>query len=639
MPLLGFQKPAHAACLRHIHKQERVKWNILPDGKSIDIHPPLVVSASVSSGKSVLIAEIAKAVKDAAQINNRQCRVLVLQRQSELGEQNSEAGWAIGLNNSVYAASLRRKSVHYDVVYATEKTVANALNKEFDEWHPHLVLIDECHMVNYLERQTQFASILLHFYLKNPSMRVIGYTGSPFRDMELIIGDYWRSFAKIEPGEDGYPEDGQGNGIVSTEFMIANGLVVPPMFGWPDEEEANSYDFSHLKTKSGSWDFDEEALNAATSDIDKLMRIMAEVIERTKDRGGVLIFGSTHKHLHQIKAVMMALGVPEDQIGSITDKTGEKERRGILDRARAGKCKFVLNVGVLTTGINIPWWDTCVFLRPIGSIVLLIQAIGRVLRLLLEGGMSILDFDSMSVEERLAIIAASPKPNALIMDYGGVFDRLRDQYENPLLEQAEKEHATRKNELIECPACHEMNSMYARRCIGVSGGRRCEYFFQSKRCPDCGTKNDIVARACRDCGRQLIDPNEALSGKHYTDTELTPVLSMTLEAGSNGKLMVKYVLSDGREPYEIYYPSAGNNIEVNKRIYYNNLVKMHITSPAYRAKARNFKASHAVAMAGAFSTPSHIAARWNEKTNKWNIGRKSFKSATQGVSGVVEDDE
>lgn len=643
MPLLGFQLPVHAACMRHLRKKETVKWPIFEQGKPLEIHPPLVVNASVSAGKSVLIAELAKAVKESANARGNKCRVLVIQRQGELCAQNSEASWNAGLENSVYSASLSRKSVYYDVIFSTEGTCARALDKEFKTWHPHVILVDECHMVNFQDANTQFASILIHFYRMNPNLRVVGYTGSPYRDQESILGDYWRSYAEIKEDDPDYPVGGVGTGLITTEFMIASGWVVQPVFGWPEEEGENDYsvEFSKLQTKNGSWEYDEAELDAATSDLDKLTRILAEVIRRSAERNSVLIFGATHKHLKQIEVVLKALGVPPDQIGSITEKTGEKERRSILERAKSGLCKYTLNVGVLTTGINNPRWDVLVYLRPIGSLVLLIQSIGRVLRLMLdENGPGMVEMNSMTTEERLALIAASPKPNALILDYAGVLDRLGALYENPILEQAQKEHSARKGDLIECPACHEMNSMYARRCIGVTGGQRCEHFFQSKRCPDCQTENDIVARQCRCCGRQLIDPNEPLTGKHYTEAELVPVVSMKLTAGSGGKLMVRYVLSDGREPMLVFYPNAGRNeqsIKVNTKVWWNGMVVPHIPPGPFRNQAYRMKAETAAKNAAIFNVPTHVAARFNEKTGKWIIGRRRFRSGSE-VEVVSDDD-
>ena len=129
---------------------------------------------------------------------------------------------------------------------------------------------------------------------------------------------------------------------------------------------------------------------------------------------GVLIFAATQRHTGQVAKALGMLGVSESDIGVIIDSTGDKERSSILERAKAGNCKYVINVGVLTTGVNVPRWDTLVFLRPICSLVLLIQAIGRVLRLLFgEGAPGMVERDSLSAEERHALIAGSEKPFSL----------------------------------------------------------------------------------------------------------------------------------------------------------------------------------------------------------------------------------
>lgn len=619
--LLSFQKPAAAAVMRHIRTAKTIKWN------GIEIHPPVVLNASVSSGKSVMAAEIAKAVRDMGNAKGNKVRVLVMQRQGELAEQNSQAAWDIGLDNSAYSASLGRKSVHFDVVYATEGTIARALDKEFgkDGWHPDLILIDECHHVNFNEPETQFMKCLIHFYCMKPKLRVCGLTGSPFRDIESIIGDYWSGFASMPANDSDYPIGGIGDGQISTEFMLDQGWITPIQFGWPAHADEDAYDFSHIDTNSGSWEFNEAQLDEVTADDAKLLRIMAEVVERSKDRLGVLLFAATKKHTVKVHNALRTLGVPEADIGVVIDDTPEKERGDILERAKHRKCKYVINVGVLTTGINVPLWDTLVFLRPIGSLVLLIQAIGRVLRLLIdEGTPGMVERDSLTVEERFALIAASEKPFSLLLDYAGVMDRLGHLYENPILEKAEKERAKQANELIECPVCGTENSIHARRCIGQAhNGERCDHFWQSKLCPNCTTKNDIVARECRCCHRELINPNEKLTGKHYSDTELTPVVSMKLEAKANGLLIVRYLLSDGREPVQFFHPNAGKNVTVNTRIWYNNFVKYHVQSGPWVNKARGMRAPAIEKMASMFSVPTHISAR--ENNGKWTIGRRLFR--------------
>lgn len=650
MPLLEFQSPSVTATARHFRTRQTVRWG------ERDIHPPIVVNASVSSGKSVMIAELAKAVRDAALQREKPATVLVLviQRQGELCSQNSDAAWSIGLNNSVFSASCGgRKSTHYQVVYATEGTLARALDSyrfsaytpeeialtpdqraRLNKFHPDLILVDECHQAPFEQEDSQYMRVLQHFYDCKPHVRLAGFTGSPFRDIESIIGStekhLWRSFASIEPGEDGYPEGAVGNGVISTEFMIQEGWVVPPVFGWPDDDD-KAYDFSHLEAVG--WSYDEDELDAATSDRETCLAICSDVIEKAASRKGVLVFAATQRHARMIAAAFKLLGVPEETVGVITDKTPAKDRRRILDGAKTGEIKYTINVAVLTTGVNVPWWDTLVFMRPIGSLVLLIQAIGRVLRLLIEDGdvpmLERSNLCGMSAADRLALIAASNKPDALVLDYAGVMDKLGDLYENPILEQAELEKAKKEGlDLIECPECATMNSPHARRCIGQPRKHfgimdRCEHFWHYRECPSCQTKNDQVARECRnqECRRMLIDPNAALSGKHYVEGESIPVRAMKVEAGNGGKLAIRYELSDGRCPVEIYWPQAGKQKALNSRIW-KGFVKTLPISERDRFRLGSMKASTIMENLELLPVPVEISAR--EKGGRWVVGRRKF---------------
>lgn len=657
MALLEHQLPAVAACAKHFRTRQTVKW------LDMDIHPPIVVNASVSSGKSVMIAELAKSVKDAALSKGKPVTVyvLVIQRQGELCDQNSQAAWDIGLSNSVYSASCGgRKSTHYSVVYATEGTLARALDNykfspytneeqsfsierkaQLGKFYPDLILIDESHQVPFDDCETQYIKIIRHFYQCKPHLRVAGFTGSPFRDTQSIIGTtsehFWRSFACIEPGEDGYPAGGVGNGIISTEFMIEQGWVVQPVFGFPDSSETE-YDFSHLSPNG--WEYDEAELDEATSDRETCLAICADVIDKARNRKGVLLFAATQRHARMISAAFKMLGVSEDEVGVITDKTSTKDRRKIIEDAKTGAVKYTINVNVLTTGVNVPWWDTLVFMRPIGSLVLLIQAIGRVLRLLiLDGDVPMIERSArygMTAEDRLALIAASQKPDALIMDYAGVMETLGHLYDNPVLEQADLQKAKKGNlDLIECPDCHTMNSPHARRCIGKPQQHlgimdRCEHFWSFRECPSCGTKNDQVARECRNstCRRMLIDPNANLVRKHYTDAELVPVRAMKIESGKGGKITIRYELSDGRMPVEIFWPSAGQQKSLNTRIWKGFVNRLPIDQKD-KYRLGSMKADTIMQNMGLIPVPLELCARQNKK-GKWLIGNIKWSNVESG---------
>lgn len=653
MPLLSFQKPAVTALCKHFRSRETAKFG------DRDIHPPIIVNASVSSGKSVMLAECAKSIKDAALAKEKPATVfiMIIQRQGLLAQQNSDAAWEINLNNSIFSASCgNKKSTHFQVVYATEGSIARALDQyRFSPWtedelnktpewraqarkfHPDLILIDEGHQVPFENPEAQYMKVLMHFYDCKPRMRLACMTGSPFRGITSIVGDtpqhLWKKVASIEPGDPDYPEGGVGNGIISTEFMIDQGWVVAPQFGYPDDED-NHYDFSHLSTET--WDYPEHELDAAVSDKELCLAICADFIRKSKDRGGVVIFAATQRHTRQIAAAMKLLGVDPEQIGVIVDSTTQKEQTRILTAAKAGKLKYVINVAVLTTGVNVQWWDTEVLMRPIAAIVLLIQAIGRILRLLIENGeIGMVERDALTAEMRKALIAASSKPDALVLDYAGVMDTLGALYENPVLEMAELEKAKKEGkELIECPKCmadhgiQTMNSPNARRCIGMTGtdpmtgaAQRCDHFWHFRLCPGCGSQNDQVARGCRICGRLLIDPNAALNGKHYNDGESIPVRSMKAGHGSGGKLWFRYELSTGDTPIEIFYPHAGANKKVNNIIWGKFVDGLPIDRPA-KIRLRAMKAETVMENIELIPVPVEVSAR--KKGEKWTVGRRKY---------------
>lgn|GEM_PF-1599207 len=646
MPLLSFQKPAVTALCRHFRSRETTKF------LDRDVHPPIIVSASVSSGKSVMLAECAKAVQDAkaerdaaAGKDHAPICILVIQRQSLLCSQNSDAAWQASVKNSVFSAALNRKSTAFKVVYATEGSIARALTQyRFSPWteeeklrhpnwkaaagkfHPDLILIDEVHQVPFEAEDSQYMKTLLHFYDIKPHLRLAGMTGSPFRGISSIVGNtpqhLWKKVASIEPGDPDYPEGGVGNGIISTEFMVDQGWVVAPQFGFPDDQDTH-YDFSHLSTET--WDYPEHELDAAVSDKELCLAICADFIRKSKDRGGVVIFAATQRHTRQIAAAMKLLGVDPEQIGVIIDKTTQKEQTRILTAAKDGKLKYVINVAVLTTGVNVQWWDTEVLMRPIAAIVLLIQAIGRILRLLIEDGeMGMVERDALTAELRKMLIAASSKPDALVLDYAGVMDTLGALYENPVLEMAELEKAKKEGkDLIECQKCLTMNSPNARRCIGRdASGERCEHFWHFRLCPGCMTQNDQVARECRSCKRMLIDPNAALNNKHYVDGESIPVRSMKAGHGSGGKLWFRYELSTGDTPMEIFYPHAGENKKVNNIIWGKFVDALPIDQRS-RLRLRAMKAETVMENIDLIPVPAELSAR--KKGSRWTIGRRRYQ--------------
>lgn len=584
---------------------------------------PAYIDASVGAGKTINIGMLAK------HISSKGGTVLVLARQGELIEQNSDDAWLMDCKNSTFSASLGTKSTHFPVVMGTEGTVCRALFKQLLDFKPDAVLIDECHMVDWEdcleeEPESQYGKILKVMKERNPRLRVIGYTGSPFRGTEPIRGPFWKKELIS----------------IGTDYLCDRGFLVPQTFGFGHDDVG--YDLSDYEplSEDGTNDFtaaqlkkmEEQILSNPTA----THKIMREVIERTKDRNGVLITCAGKKH-----CLEAAQALPEGSFGIVTDSTKKSERRQILSDAKKGKIKYVLQVGCLTTGVNVPPWDTIVILRRIGSLTLLIQLIGRGLRLLKD------EHESLGMK----------KSDCLILDYSDTMHSMGELYYNPILEEAQLEEAKQKKKaLIKCDLCGTMNSATARRCMGPKinahfinfrtcsshyisqwlhdqkwrkwtsrdllppwvPDSRCENFYQSKECHHCGEMNDTAARTCRRCKKFLINPNDKLNNNAYRDSDFVRVTKMFVGISRDQKkIIVTYYLENGEKAKELFTLVNGQKFHYTL---WKTFVHTHVLSPDLRAKIlklhlpvqiMNFQA--------AFVPPMYITHRKNDKG--WDIIR------------------
>lgn len=609
-----YQLPAHIATIEHCRKkfdEDELKQGIWQPPWN---HQPAVIDMSVGAGKTISIGALAKHISD------RGGKVLALARQGELIEQNSADAWAMGCKCSIFSASLNQKSTAFNVVMGTEGTVSNYLHTTFGyaidrdgnrikgddgrdvpKWKPDAILIDECHHVDWQdlikkfedpkhETKNQYTLILHHFITMNPDVRIIGYTGSPFRGRTDIIDRFW--------GKKLYE--------VGTMQLVELGYLVPPVFGFGDDE--HKYDLHEWKPEGGdgAHDFSSKELQAMQrkilKDKTRTQVIMEEVIERTSSDGGVLITCAGHKHCEQVAECL-----PDGSWGIITDKTSTKERRRILTGAKDGSIKYVIQVGCLTTGVNVPWWRFCVILRRIGSLTLLVQLIGRVLRTL----------KPEQIESGLI------KDDAVILDYTDTMESMGDIYDHPLLERALTTKARDERKTQPCPVCDTPNSQYAVRCVGqseTSEDGRCEHFFSFAMCQGCQTMNAPSAQSCRKCGAQMIDPNQKLLNKAYSDADYKPVESMDFEQNKSGTLSVRFNLANTVEKngiespevaVEYYDPTSTEKQKVGR---WYAFVRAHVNCVRMQRAVMGMRSVPEIIRSKAiFDKPTHITHRVNEK--------------------------
>lgn len=638
---------------------------------------PFYVKASVSAGKTIIIAMVS------SQCKKMNLPMMVLARQAEIVQQDHDEIKAMGVPNSVYCAGLNTKSCYFPIVVGSEGTVAGGLFKALGDYVPAVIGIDECHQVDWMDLyeaiegnetyeqmktekgepmrddngilivgsngkymlgtgRTQYTIIIVELMRRcrekyRRELRIFGLTGSEFRNVTPILVE-----DKRQPG---FWRDQITN--IDTNYLIEFGSVVTTIFG---DNHGLKYDLSMFEAGSqdGVQDYSREELRAMEKKIREsssmTQKIMQMVAVEAQKRNAVLITCAGKKHCEEAAAALP----PGSTYAIITDDTTAKKRQAILQDVMQGKIKYTFQVMALTTGVNVPLWDFSVLLRKIGSLTLLIQLLGRGMRLL----------------KKWHIEAGYHKQDHLVWDFAGTLDELGQLYFDPILEQAQYQNRNRTGKNPKhCEVCGSENSFYARRCIGqvivdkirilpgkISGAvkygkfspkkQRCEYFWSSKRCDDqydektkvklkegCGAENDPAARECRVCGQTLIDPNLKLTGKMYTKNDWYDVVNFEVGLTRNqAGVIYTYTLRDRDgemfRAYEKFFPESDQ--KVCHTIFKTKGILPHVADPKmvkYFLSCRSAK--KVVGYAHHIMAPLRVTHRRNAKKEDI-ISRKDF---------------
>lgn len=94
-----------------------------------------------------------------------------------------------------------------------------------------------------------------------------------------------------------------------------------------------------------------------------------------KENKKILVFTCGISHNKIIKTILSDLNIHCETVDANT-----KDRARIIDEFKNKDLNILLNFGVLTTGFDAPKTDVCVIARPVESIVMYSQMVGRVLR-------------------------------------------------------------------------------------------------------------------------------------------------------------------------------------------------------------------------------------------------------------------
>ena len=324
---------------------------------------PCILEAATGAGKSHIIAEISKLIH---QRSGK--RILNLAPSGILVEQNYKKYLATGNYASMFSASVGQKSTKHPVVFGTPGTVKNRISRFQNDLAA--IIIDEAHGLT-----PTVLSIVDAVKDCNPNLRVIGLSATPYRMNEGFIyeiGPNNRSVDKEQRLDHTFFKKCVYQ--IRARTLIDMGYLTNPTIG---SIGAENYQTMGM-TLNNAGNFNKDDIDRAYHGHGrKTAAIVMDVVEKSRDRRGVIIFAATVAHAHEVLASLP----PSISRIMTSQDTDQKECKTIVDAFKRQEVKYLVNVGKLTTGFDAPHVDVVALLRATESVGLLQQIIGRGLRL------------------------------------------------------------------------------------------------------------------------------------------------------------------------------------------------------------------------------------------------------------------
>lgn len=557
--LRTYQQEAVDSVIGHIRSSVSSCMIILPTG----------------SGKSVVVASIADWV-----FKNTGKRVLCVAPTSELVVQNRQRYLSLtGEPASMFSAKAGPKNLRHPVVFGSPVTIKNSIEMFGDKYGA--VIIDECDGIT-----PTIKFIINEMKRRNPKLRVIGMTATPYR---LGTGYIYKEHYLDGPTDEETAIDPYYDKVVyelEAKFLIENGYLTPPV----TEPVFDEYDTSCLeKDKLGRY---------TTASVEKAMvgkgrktsRIVEDIIRRSVNRRGTMIFASTKKHAMEIME-----SLPPGSYSYVFGDMPTADRNKAISDFKAQKVKYIVNQNILTVGVDVPHCDHIAVMRATESPRLYQQIIGRGTRLY-EGKQDFLVSDYAGNIQRhfsetgdlfTPEIKATRKKPSVPMDVKCPLCGFINEFgvrPNPENLEVDKEGYwldlagdrvmidifDKSGEKI---GSKPMPAHFGRRCKNyVMHGplremHRCTYKWSVKECPDCGFENDIAARNCTSCGAEIIDPNQKLkeeadrldSSPYATKQSSVTMMNIMKHYVSSGEDLVHVKFAIDQKPFfvsKFYNPNS-----------------------------------------------------------------------------------
>lgn len=252
-------------------------------------------------------------------------------------------------------------------------------------------VIDEAHHAT----AKTYRKIINYVEERVPHVKLLGLTATPFRTAKEEEGLLSKIF------KDGVDEKGnvvRGDlGItykISLKDLITARILSSPIFEckYTDENYGASLGLAALESIQHLDKLPDDIATEIAESAARNRLIVDTYLEKVEEYGQTIVFAVNKDHAIALNKLFTKAGVESDFIVSdirdaITGVTiSSKENAEKIERYRNGDLKVLINVNILTEGVDLPQTKTVFLARPTVSKVLMTQMVGRALRGTKAGG-------------------------------------------------------------------------------------------------------------------------------------------------------------------------------------------------------------------------------------------------------------
>ena len=305
--------------------------------------------APTGSGKTIMFSSIL------GRLEFR--RALVIAHRDQLVFQNKKDFESVNTDIETSIFNSNTKNWDGKVVFAMIQTLSRHKNLKSMPSDIDIIVIDEAHHIC----AKSYLKVLALARNLNQSVMFLGVTATPRRSDNKNLKKCFSNIADR----------------ITISELIQSGHLVKPHILAPKCEDHDGFidDLDQSRTGSGSYDM-EKSHNTYRIYIPN-----DDVVDFWKDEAGdrqTVVFCCTVNHAKEVTVAFRRANVRAD---IIYHEMPDSERKDILDSLHSGKLQVIINVAILTEGWDYPPVSCAIILRPFSHKSVMLQMIGRALRI------------------------------------------------------------------------------------------------------------------------------------------------------------------------------------------------------------------------------------------------------------------